>query len=103
MRTWPWAAIAIALVLGAACLPGSGPALSVYQDDSGPPPPTTFGDDAGPRIDVNLGDSFAITGLQPSHGPWTGGTRTTIAGRGFSSKLRVWVGTSELAPIAVFA
>jgi hypothetical protein len=53
--------------------------------------------------EINLGDPFAITGLQPSHGPWTGGTRTAIAGRGFSSNIQVWIGGTLLDPSAVFA
>jgi hypothetical protein len=93
-----------ALVAAAACLPGSGPPLNPYFDDAGPAPPTKLGgDDASVRLDVNLGPSFAVTGLQPSHGPWTGGTRTTVAGQGFSSYLQVWIGSTELAPSDVFA
>jgi hypothetical protein len=99
-----WALLGAAIVAAAgACLPGSGPPLNPYTDDAGPPPSTGFGD-GGPGLgDVDLGDPFAITGLEPSHGPWTGGTRTTIAGRGFTSKLRVWIGGTELPPSAIFA
>jgi hypothetical protein len=86
-----------------ACLPGSGPPLDVYQDDAGLPPPVLFGGDGGPLGDVALGDPFAIASLNPSQGPWSGGTSTTIAGRGFSSKLRVWIGPTELQPSAIFA
>ena len=42
-------------------------------DDAGAPPPTTLGDDSGMLDELNLGPPFAVTGLQPSHGPWTGG------------------------------
>ena len=64
----------------------------------GPLPRRTLGDDGGSRgWTSNLGAPFAVTGLQPSHGPWTGGTRTSIAGRGFSSKLHVWIGATQLA------
>src|SRR5579859_984974 len=82
----------VALATAAACLPGAGPALDPYQDDAGTAPPISFGDDSGVRLDVDLGPSFAVAGLQPSHGPWTGGTRTTIAGRGFSSNIQVRIG-----------
>src|SRR4029079_277769 len=44
-----------------------------------------------------------ILGLQPSHGPFTGGTRTLISGRGFTSTLRVWVGGSEIEASEIFA
>ncbi len=107
MRRW-LAAIAplgAAFVIGAigACLPGSGPSY-LDRPDAGPPGGPSLGDDAGAsKQDVDLGDPFGIDGLVPSHGPWTGGTRTQISGRGFSSKLRVWIGASELDPSAIFA
>ncbi len=91
------------LASAAACLPGGGPPFNPYMDDAGSPPPTSFGDDASVRDEVDLGDPFAITGLQPSHGPWTGGTRTTIAGRGFSSNIQVWIGGALLGAGDVFA
>jgi len=95
-------ALAVA-VLAAACIPGRGPPLDPVVDDAGVAPPTTLGDDSGMLDELNLGAAFAVTGLQPSHGPWTGGTRTTITGRGFSSNLQVWVGGTELPASNVFA
>jgi hypothetical protein len=91
------------IVAVAACIPGGGPALDPVVDDAGTPPPTTLGDDAGMRDELNLGPPFAVTGLQPSHGPWTGGTRTNIAGRGFSSNIAVWIGPTQLDASNVFA
>jgi hypothetical protein len=90
-------------VAAAACLPGSGPPINPVVDDAGTPPPTSFGDDAGSTDELNLGAAFAVTGLKPSHGPWTGGTRTTISGRGFSSNIAVWIGGVALDPSSVFA
>jgi hypothetical protein len=52
--------------------------------------------DAAVVDEIDLGPAFAVTGLQPSHGPWTGGTRTTISGRGFSSSIQVWIGGTLL-------
>ena len=115
MRTWrahrehrdsPAAAVAIAMGMGAvtiACLPGAGPPINAYVDDAGAAPSVSLGGDGGLLGDVDLGDPFAVTGLQPSHGPWTGGTRTTIAGRGFSSSIQVWIGGTLLDSSAVFA
>jgi hypothetical protein len=97
------AACVAALAVAAACLPGSGPPLNPYQDDAAPASPINLSGEGGLLADVDLGQPFAITGLQPSHGPWTGGTRTTIAGRGFSSAIKVWIGSTELDPSAVFA
>ncbi|MDB4994063.1 MAG: hypothetical protein JWM74_1495 [Myxococcaceae bacterium] len=97
-----FAAIAMAIA-GGACLPGSGPPL-LTTDDAGAAPPVDFGsDDASTRSDVDLGDPFAVDGATPSHGPWTGGTRTVLHGRGFSSKLRVWIGGKEIDKSAIVA
>jgi hypothetical protein len=92
------------IVAIAACLPGSGPALNPYTDDAGGPPPSKLGDDGGSSLmDIDLGPPFAVSGLQPSHGPWTGGTRVTISGRGFSSNVQVTIGGSVLPSSDVFA
>lgn len=91
------------IVAVAACLPGSGPALNPYTDDAGLPPPSRLGDDGGSLMDIDLGAGFAVVGLQPSHGPWTGGTRVIISGRGFSSNVRVTIGGSVLPSSDVFA
>jgi IPT/TIG domain-containing protein len=97
-----WGALAL-FFGGLACLPGSGPALNPHEDDAGPPPAIGLDSDGGLLGDVDLGNPFAITGLQPSHGPWTGGTRVTIAGRGFESSLQVTIGGALLASTEVFA
>jgi hypothetical protein len=97
-----WIVVLGVAVLGA-CIPGSGPPLDPVVDDAGAPPGIQLGGDASPFSDVDLGDPFAVTGLQPSHGPWTGGTGTTIAGRGFSSAVEVWIGGTALDPSEVFA
>ncbi len=97
-------AAAVAVVAGGACLPGSGPPLNPYVDDAGAPPPIDIGGDGGTgRQDVDLGDPFSITGLAPSHGPYNGGTRATLRGRGFSSTMRVWIGGAEIPASDRFA
>lgn len=73
------------------------------KDDATAPPTDLDGLDGAKKYDVDLGDTFAILGLYPSHGPFTGGTRALISGRGFPSKLRVWVGNTEIDPSAVLA
>jgi hypothetical protein len=92
-----------AIVAVGACLPGSGPPLDIVVQDAGAPPPTSLGDDSSLRDDLSLGPPFAVGGLQPSHGPWSGGTRTTISGRGFSSNIEVWFGSTQLPSSAIFA
>ncbi len=96
-------ALAAATVAGGACLPGAGPPY-ISHDEAGPPPPTMLGGDGGPAFaDVDLGDPFAIIGLNPSHGPWTGGTHTAMRGRGFTSTLRVFIGGTELPSANILA
>lgn len=91
------------MVLAGACLPGSGPALLADQGD-GAPPSIGIDDDAGlTKGDVDLGDPFQLQGLTPSHGPYSGGTRTTLTGRGFTSKLRVFLGNTEVPAANVLA
>jgi hypothetical protein len=101
---WP---IVVALsplsAMVAACLPGSGPPLNPHEDDAGAPSSIDLSGEGGLLADVDLGDPFAVTGLLPSHGPWTGGTRATITGRGFPSGVKVWIGSTALDPSEVFA
>lgn len=82
--------------LGLACIPGGGPTL-LAPEGADAPPGTDLGGDAGlPRSDVDLGDPFALEGLTPSHGPFSGGTRARLTGRGFSTRLRVFLGDVEV-------
>jgi hypothetical protein len=88
------------MLVASACLPGSGPALS-DGDDAGTGTGTDLSGDAGlQRSDVDLGDPFALYGLTPSHGPYGGGTTARLAGRGFTPKLRVFLGDKEVPTIA---
>lgn len=96
------ALLAFPLLLAFGCLPGSGPALTDGIDAT-PPPLTGLDDGSAQRADVDLGDPFALIGLTPSHGPFTGGTRTVLSGRGFSTKIRVFFGNVQVDPSAVIA
>lgn len=95
MKLWWGLVLAVA-----ACLPTHD---LIPQDDAGPPPNDNLGTGDSGKLDVDLGDPFSIAGLTPSHGPFTGGTRTVVAGKGFTSTLRVWVGGTEIAASDVFA
>lgn len=88
--------------LAGGCLPGGGPN---FFDGEEPPDTTGLDGDGGlsQRSDVDLGDPFALEGLSPSHGPHTGGTRATLNGRGFSSRLRVFVGDVEVPAASILA
>ncbi|MBK7397089.1 MAG: IPT/TIG domain-containing protein [Myxococcales bacterium] len=60
-------------------------------------------DDGSGPIDLDGGAPYAVFGVQASHGPYTGGTRIEIRGRGFSSKTRVKIGGVEVDPTTVVA
>lgn len=101
-----WAAMASAPVAAltlVACF-GGGPRL-LGPEDAGVAAPVDFADVAIPDAsnDVDVGDPFAVLGLQPSHGPWSGGTHTVIRGRGFTSNVLVFVGGKEVDPSAIVA
>ncbi len=93
-------------VLGAAfggCIPGgSGGFLPKDEVDAGG---LDLGDGSsiGNRTDVDLGDPFAIDGLLPAHGPFSGRTRAQVSGRGFQSEVQVFVGGVEVPKEALFA
>ncbi len=95
--------LAAGCAVAAGCLPGSGPPLIGPEDGGVGGSLDLTGEGGGQRADVSLGDPFAIEGVQPSHGPFTGGTRVVLTGRGFTSKLRVWVGGVELPAGSVLA
>ena len=93
-------ACVLACLVAGACLPGGGPAL-IDGDDAGAGTGIDLEGDAGlQRSDVDLGDPFALYGLAPSHGPYTGGTSARLTGRGFTPKLRVFIGGQEVTTVA---
>jgi len=65
----------------------------LFQDSGTPPPPP-------PPLDSGS-DPHAVLGADPSHGPFTGGQRVLVQGRGFSSGVRVWLGDAEVDPTAI--
>ncbi|MBX3209710.1 MAG: IPT/TIG domain-containing protein [Labilithrix sp.] len=85
----------LALGVFAACFSGTGPAL-LPEGDAGGGSIDLSGDAGFVRSDADIGDPFAIVGLTPSHGPFNGGTRTRIDGRGFSPSLRVFIAGVEV-------
>lgn len=54
-------------------------------------------------VDLDGGPPYAVYGVKPSHGPWNGGTRIEIRGRGFSSKTKVRIGTLDVPDTDVVA
>lgn len=92
--------LSLASLVAGACLPGGGPPL-IDGDDAGSGTSTDLSGDSGlQRSDVDLGDPFALYGLNPSHGPYSGKTTVRLSGRGFTPKLRVFIGGKEVTTLA---
>jgi hypothetical protein len=66
---------------------GTGAGGSINFDASPPdnPPP-----------DASNNDPHAVIGTQPAHGPFLGGGRVLVHGKGFTSKARIWFGDTEV-------
>jgi hypothetical protein len=72
----------------------------VDSDDAGGPPPVGVegGIDKGDAPDVR---PHAVLGIDPPHGPFSGGTLTNVRGNGFGVDARVWFGGVEVDRSAV--
>lgn len=104
MRSASWAAALALPLLVLACSSSRDLAGRPDTGDGGfdPGDASAIDDGSGP-IDLDGGPDYAVFGVQPSHGPYTGGTRVEIRGRGFSSKTRVKIGGVEVDPTTVVA
>lgn len=78
-----------------ACLPTRTQRLAPRDDTA--PPPTAIEVDGGeePGNAPEL-KPHAVLGVDPPHGPFSGGTLTAIRGNGFASSARVWFGDTEV-------
>ena len=72
---------------------GAGGDQAGFIDASGPP-------EAG-LADVAPADPHAVIGAEPAHGPFNGGQRVLVRGKGFASKVRVWFGDKEADPASL--
>src|SRR5258708_6924004 len=102
VRTAGALAAVVALAFAASC--SSGLDLASRGDDTGGG--FTLDDTAveadGP-IGIDEGPPYAVLGVQPSHGPFMGGTRVEMRGRGFSSKTKVRFGATDVPAADVTA
>jgi hypothetical protein len=57
----------------------------ITLEDAAPP-------DNPPDLEAGTSDPHAVIGTEPSHGPFAGGQRVLIHGKGFSSKAKIWFG-----------
>jgi hypothetical protein len=86
-----------------ACLPSERTYRRITaSDDAGAPPPITVdgGEDIG---DAPSAKPHALVGVDPPHGPFTGGTLVSLRGNGFASNARVWFGDTEVDESLVIA
>ena len=67
---------------------GGGGGLGVGGQGGAPP--------SNPPPDADNGDPHAVIGANPSHGPFNGGQRVLVSGKGFTSMARVWFGPNEV-------
>lgn len=53
--------------------------------------------------DAPIAKPHALIGVDPPHGPFSGGTLVSLRGNGFASNARVWFGDTEVDPSLVIA
>jgi hypothetical protein len=87
-----------------ACLPSGRTyrRITAADDDGGVQPPVTVdgGDGVG---DAPVAKPHALIGVDPPHGPFSGGTLVSLRGNGFASDARVWFGETEVDSSLVIA
>ena len=98
------ALIAIALVGACIAVPeGDGiPPRITAQDDAGADTFVTVdgsntGSDA--KGELPVADPHTVIGVDPPHGPFSGGRHAVVRGNGFKSNVRVWFGDVEVTDV----
>lgn len=94
----PWLAAAsgaaFLLTLGAlgACIAIAPDGIRRETDEPDASDPINTPDSSPPENPKDSGtpDPHAVLGVEPAHGPFNGGQRVLIKGKGFTSKARVW-------------
>ncbi len=89
------------LGLGACVARGENPLTRQTEDDAGGPTILDGGDPKDSSFDLPDAAPHAVLGVDPPHGPWSGGGLATIRGNGFSSDARVWIGGLEVPSASV--
>jgi hypothetical protein len=94
-------AAALAVLLPAACI-ASAPQGIRRETDQGGEGGTDWNPGQGggttTTFDVGNDDPHATIGCEPSHGPFLGGQRVLVRGKGFGADVRVWFGEVEIDP-----
>src|SRR5438309_880253 len=95
----PSRALAILGLIGLASCFGQGPPVSfrrITDDDGGAASHISTDtpiSDAG--LELLTTDPHALIGVDPSHGPFSGGQTRLVRGNGFGAGLRIWFGPNE--------
>jgi hypothetical protein len=96
-HAWPVFAVVV-LLLGGACIASAPEGIQRETDGGG----GDGGDPLGTTNTVTVSstssgsnDPHAVLGADPPHGPFSGGTRIVVAGKGFETNVRVWFGDTE--------
>lgn len=89
----------------AACIASAPEGIHRQTDDGAGGTGGLFNLPDGAAFDSSLpdlpnSDPHALIGVDPSHGPFTGGQRAIVRGKGFTSGVRVWFGDTEADPAA---
>ena len=103
---WPLAASATAALALAACFAVAPSGIKRETDEGTGGEGLNIPDAAppdNPTFDASTSDPHAVIGAEPSHGPFVGGQRVLVRGKGFSSKARIWFGDTEADPTTVLA
>jgi IPT/TIG domain len=89
----------VPLASGASCLSrGDAPFQRQSQrDDGGLMSPVTLDGSADAKTELPPVLPHAVLGVDPPHGPFSGGALAMIRGNGFDSEARVWFGSVEVA------
>ncbi|HEV8245918.1 MAG TPA: IPT/TIG domain-containing protein, partial [Polyangiaceae bacterium] len=96
-------ALFISVACASACVGANDQALRRPDDgDAGPTGITVDGGGGGQSTPPDA-EPHALLGVEPSHGPYSGGSLALIRGNGFASSARVWFGETEVSPEAVVA
>jgi hypothetical protein len=97
----PLGLLGLVVFLLVACLPTrTRREAPVDQDDAGPPGPIEVDGGPGPR-DAPEVRPHAVLGIDPPHGPFSGGTLADLRGNGFGGDARIWFGDTEVDRSAI--